>query len=189
MSAYKEFIVAAILLATAAGLHAQGTATLVRPRVNVSFAEPWRPANGAGETRVVGQVIDIRQAPVAQARVQLRNLGSGLVQQHDETDANGEYAFSVENPGTYVVEMIMVDGHVIALSNAGALARFETLQTIVQLPGRWDSLARAMVMSQNVVNFVGMSAATTMTAQTVAIALEQSIQPVDSGEPVSPFKP
>jgi hypothetical protein len=28
-----------------------------------------------------------------------------------------------------------------------------------------------------------------MTAQTVQIALEQSIQPVDSGEPVSPFKP
>ena len=30
---------------------------------------------------------------------------------------------------------------------------------------------------------------THLTAQTVQIALAQSIQPVDSGEPVSPFKP
>ena len=29
----------------------------------------------------------------------------------------------------------MVDGYVLALSNAGSLARYETLQTVVQLPG------------------------------------------------------
>jgi hypothetical protein len=189
MSTQKKFIVFAILIATAAGLDAQGTATLVRPRQGVSFIEAWRPSNTQGDTRIIGQVIDIRQIPVANARVQLRNLLSGLVQQHDETDANGEYQFSVDDPGTYVVEMIMVDGYVIALSNAGALARFETLQTIVQLPGRWEGMGRGMVMPQNMTSFVGMSAATSMTAQTVAIALEQSIQPVDSGEPVSPFKP
>lgn len=188
MSAYKKFVAAAILIATAAGLEAQGRATLMRPRTGVSFAEPWRPA-GKGDTRIIGQVIDIRQMPVAHARVQLRNLFSGQVQTRNETDANGEYTFTVDDPGTYVVEMIMVDGYVIALSNAGALARYETLQTVVQLPGRWEGLVRGMVMPQNMSNFVGMSAATTMTARTVAIALEQSIQPVDSGEPVSPFKP
>jgi hypothetical protein len=75
------------------------------------------------------------------------------------------------------------------LSNAGSLARFETLQTVVQLPGRWEGVGRGMVMPTNVTHFIGMSAATTMTAETVAIALKQSIQPVDSGEPVSPFKP
>jgi hypothetical protein len=60
---------------------------------------------------------------------------------------------------------------------------------VVTLPGRWEGQLRGLVMPRNVTNFVGMSAATTMTAQTVQIALEQSIQPVDSGEPVSPFKP
>ena len=35
----------------------------------------------------------------------------------------------------------MVDGYVIALSNAGSLARYETLRTLVQLPGRWDIAA------------------------------------------------
>lgn len=187
MSTKTQFVVAAVLIATAAALDAQGRATLVRPNQGMSFVEAWRPANG-GQTRVIGQVIDIRQAPVAYARVQLRNLLNGIVQQQDETDANGEYGFSVEDPGTYVVEMILVDGYVVALSNAGALARFETLQTIVQLPGRWEGL-RGMVMPQNVGRFLGMSAANSMTAYTVAIALEQSIQPVDSGEPVSPFKP
>jgi hypothetical protein len=188
MRTNKNLILAAILVATAAGLDAQGTATLVRQRQGVSFAEPWRP-NGAGDTRVVGHVIDIRQAPVAHARVQLRNLISGLVQQQNETDANGEYSFIVDTPGTYVVEMTLVDGYVIALSNAGALARFETLQTIVTLPGRWETELRRMVMPQRVTNFIGMSAATTMTAQTVQIALEQSVQPMDPGEPVSPSTP
>jgi hypothetical protein len=186
MSTHKSLIVIAILIATVAGLDAQGTATHVQQRQGVNFAERWRPFNGKGDTRIIGQVIDIRQVPVANARVQLRNLISGQVQSQDETDANGEYAFSVEDSGTYIVEMIMVDGYVVALSNAGALARYETLQTVVQLPGRWEGAMRGMVMPQSVTNFVGMSAATSMTAQTVAIALEQSIQPTDSGQSVSP---
>ena len=37
--------------------------------------------------------------------------------------------------------MVMVDGYVVALSNAGTIARYETLQTVVQLPGRWDAHA------------------------------------------------
>ena len=186
MSTNKKLIVFAILVATVAGLDAQGTATLVRQRQGVSFAEAWRPT-GDGVTKVIGQVIDIRQVPVSYARVQLRNLTTGMVPQEGTTDDNGEYEFTVEEPGTYVVEMVMVDGYVIALSNAGTLARFETLQTVVQLPGRWENFR--LVMTQSITSFIGMSAATTMTAQTVAIALEQSIQPVDSGEPVSPFKP
>jgi hypothetical protein len=59
----------------------------------------------------------------------------------------------------------------------------------VTLPGRWETELRRMVMPQRVTNFIGMSAATTMTAQTVQIALEQSVQPMDPGEPVSPSTP
>lgn len=188
MSTRKSLIAVAILVAAAAGLNAQGTATLVRTHMGVNFAESWRPI-GSAATRVIGQVIDVRQTPVANAKVQLRNLISGLVETQNETDANGEYAFNVDNPGSYVVEMVTLDGYLVALSNAGALARYETLRTVVILPGRWEEQLRRMVMPQNVTNFVGMSAATTMTAQTVQMALEQSIQPVDSGEPVSPFKP
>lgn len=185
---YRIFILLTILIATAAGLDAQGRATLVRQRQSVNLAEPWRPALGGGTT-IIGKVIDIRQTPVAYVKVQLRNLLNGKVEQGTEADENGEYQFSVDDPGTYIVEMVFVDGYILALSNAGSLSRFETLRTFVQLPGRWEGLARGMVMPRNATNFIGMSAATTMTAQTVAIALEQSIQPVDSGEPVSPFTP
>ena len=189
MSTHKYFVLSAILVATVAGLDAQGRATLVPPpRQGVFLAETWRPAL-AGDTRIIGQVVDIRQVPVAHARLQLRNLVNGVVEKNGTSDENGEYLFILDQPGTYVVEMVLVDGHVLALSNAGSLARYETLRTVVQLPGRWEGFNRGMVMPQHVTNFVGMSAATTMTAQTVAIALEQSIQPVDSGEPVSPFKP
>ena len=188
MSTEKKLIVVAMLVLTVAGLDAQGTATLVRQRQGLRFAEPWRPVNTTGETRIVGHVIDIRQVPVPYARVQLRNLMNGTVLQESASDANGEYQFTVDEPGTYLVEMLLVDDKVLALSNAGTLARFETLQTVVQLPGRWEG-TRGMVMPQQMLAFFGMSAATTMTARTVEIALEQSIQPVDAGEPVSPFKP
>jgi hypothetical protein len=189
MSARNSFVLVAILFATVAGLKAQGTATLVRQRQGVNFAEAWRPPNTRGDTRVIGQVVDIRDMPVAQANLQLRNLINGTVKTGAVSDANGEFQFTVEEPGTYVVEMVMAGGDVIALSNAGSLARYETLRTLVRLPGRWFGLGRGLVLPQYATNFVGMSAATTMTARTVSIALEQSIQPVDSGEPVSPFRP
>ena len=187
MSTQRNLIVCALLVLAVAGLQAQGTATLVRQRQGIQLAEPWRPSSTNGDTRIIGQVIDIRQIPVAYAKVQLRNLINGTIEQESSSDGNGEYQFTVDDPGTYVVEAVLLDGQVLALSNAGTLSRFETLQTVVQLPGRWEF--NRMVMPQNMSSYFGMSAATTMTAQTVQIALEQSIQPVDSGEPVSPFKP
>lgn len=189
MRTQENLVVLAMLALTVAGLGAQGTATLVGQRQGVRFEETWRPADATSEMKIVGRIIDIRKMPVAHVKVQLRNLLTGSVEQESESDENGDYTFIVKDPGTYVVEMVFSDGYVLALSNAVALARFETLQTNVQLPGRWEGMSRGMVMPQNVSAFIGMSAATTMTAQTVQIALEQSIQPVDSGEPVSPFKP
>ena len=187
MSTQKNLVVGALLILAAAGMEAQGTATLVQQRQGVRLAESWRPPNTQGDTKIIGQVVDIRQMPVAYARLQLRNLINGTVQQESSADGNGEYQFLVDDPGTYVVEVVLVDGYILALSNAGTLGRFETLQTVVRLPGRWE--ASGMVMPPRVTNFIGMSAAATMTAQTMQIALAQSIQPVDSGEPVSPFKP
>lgn len=153
------------------------------------FVEAWRPANTVGVTRVIGSVIDIRQVPVAHARVQLRNLINGHLTQRAETDENGEYLFVVDEPGTYVVEMTLVDGYVVALSNAGSIARYETLQTVVQLPGRWDTTLNTMRIPHHPARFLGMSAANTMTAATLALAVDMNVRPVDAGEPVSPTQP
>ena len=116
-------------------------------------------------------MIDIRQVPVAYAKVQLRNLVPARWRWKPVANDNGEYEFLVDDPGTYVVEMVMVDGYVLALSNAGSLARYETLQTVVQLPGRWDAGLRNMTMPQNAANFLGMSSQTTMTATTLTLAV------------------
>lgn len=163
-----------------------GVASLV-PRVqSLKFAEPWRPNGASSATRVIGTVIDIRQVPVARAKVQLRNLATGNVDQVTESNDNGEYAFEMEEPGTYVVEMVLIDGYVISLSNAGSLARFETLQTVIQLPGRWDAVMNNVVAEQNLTGFLGMSSATSMTNATLAIAAEEDVATADAGEPVSP---
>ena len=113
-------------------------------------------------------------------------LRTGRIEQETESDIQGNYAFAVVEPGSYVVEMVMADGTIIALSNAGAVARYETLQTVVQLPGRWNVVARNVEMVQKVSDFVGLSSALTMTATTLTMAVEQNITPLDPGEPVSP---
>lgn len=189
MRTQQNAIVLAMLVLTIAGLGAQGTATLVRQRQSVHFDETWRPANSRDETRIVGRIVDSRKMPVANVKVQLRNLVTGNVELEGETNDNGEYLFIVREPGTYIVEMVLQDGYVLALSNAGSLARFETLQTEMQLPGRWEGTSRGMAMPRTTSAFMGVSAATTMTAETVRMAQQQNIQPVDSGEPVSPYTP
>jgi hypothetical protein len=156
------------------------------PTQAVRFAEPWRPNGASTETRVIGTVIDIRQMPVSNARVQLRDLKSGNVLATGDTNNLGEYEFSLIEPGSYVVEMVMVDNYVIALSNAGAIARYETLQTVVQLPGRWDYATRTMIAAVNASAFFGMGSANTMTSSTLAMAVDSEIRPITAGEPVSP---
>jgi hypothetical protein len=153
---------------------------------SLSFAQPWVPPGATGDTRIMGTVIDIRQVPVANVKVQLRNLESGMVVDSTQTDDNGDYQFDIKVPSSYVVEMVLVDGYVIALSNAGSVARFETLQTVIQLPGRWDSIRQNVMATQPSLGFLGMSSQTTMTVATMLIAANQDISPVDAGEPVSP---
>ena len=180
-------IACAVLGATSSGLLAQSRSIRLvpPPPSGMTFAQPWRPAGINGDTMIVGTVIDIRQVPVAYAKVQLRSLITGSVQQEGESNEYGEYQFAVDAPGTYVVEMLTVDGYVVALSNAGSLARFETLQTMVQLPGRWDTQLRNMVIPQSTTSFFGMSSQSTMTSATLSMAVDLNIAPVNSGEPVS----
>ena len=190
MSTRINSLVWGLVLLFGAGLTAQTGVRLVPPpRPGVTFTEAWRPPTSKSDTRIIGTVIDIRQVPVAYAKVQLRNLVTGKVIMESTANDNGEYEFLIDDPATYVVEATMVDGYVVALSNAGTLARYETLQTVVQLPGRWNAGARSMSLPQNPASFLGMSAQTTMTAGTLSLAADQNIAPVDAGEPVSPVRP
>jgi hypothetical protein len=159
----------------------------IPPAPELKYESPWRPSTALStETRVIGSVIDTRQVPVAGANVRLRDIHNGAVLQEAKANEVGEYAFSALEPSTYVVEMVLIGGHVVALSNAGSLARYETLQTVIQLPGRWDAAGANVVMGQNVADFAGMSAALTMTAATLTMAVDANISPADPGESVSP---
>ena len=186
----RKFLVLVIAGALSISVYAEqrrGEAVLVRPPVSpaVRFSGPWRPA-GSGETKVIGSVIDIRQIPVPNASVQLRDLRTGAVIATDETNDLGEYEFLVDAPGGYVVEMILVNNVVLALSNAGSLSRFQTLQTVIQLPGRWDSGSRSMTLPLAPSSFFGIGAASTMTSTTLVMATDSNVRPTDPGEPVSP---
>lgn len=181
----------ALLLFTTLGASAsaqRGEIKLVKPPASpIKFSAPWLPDGATGtETRVVGTVIDIRQVPVSFAKVQLRDLKTGLVIAEDDTSEAGEYAFDVSEPGTYVVEMVMVDNYVVALSNAGSLSRYQTLQTVIQLPGRWDFASRSMSMAVSATSFFGIGSVNTMTSTTLTLASDNDIRPVNAGEPVSP---
>jgi len=182
-------VVSGFVLLAGAGLTAQRTSVRLvpPPAPGVRLIEVWR-AN-QGETKIVGTVLDIRQEPVAYAKLRLRNLSTGAVQQEGQSDGNGQYVFVVETSGTYVVEMVLSDGYVVALSNAGTLARSEILQTVIRLPGRWDASVGTMRFPQNPTTFLGMSAATTMTAATISMAVVENVTPMDAGEPVSAIRP
>ena len=169
-----------------AGITVSADQSFVPPPSGLKFAEPWLPAGSQGDTRVIGTVIDIGQIPVARVKVQLRNLDTGTVMETAVTDDNGEYEFDIDVPSSYVVEMVLVDGYIISLSNAGSVARYETLQTVIQLPGRWDPVRQKLLPSQTTFGFVGVSSEITMTAATMSLAVGQDISPMDAGEPVSP---
>ncbi len=181
-----------LALGTGAALSAEqrGTVTLELPPLSgisnaLRFTAPWRP-NGSAGTRIVGSVIDIQQTPVAKVKVRLRNMTTGEVVAETESDDKGEYVFPELEPGMYVVEMFIDNRYIVALSNAGSVARFETLQTVIQLPGRWDGASQTVVFERNAVNFLGMSAATTLTAATLTSAVTEQIPTSDQGVVTSP---
>ena len=155
-------------------------------RSGVRFLERYRAESAKGDTKIVGTVIDVQQIPVAKARLQVRNLVNGIIEREGTSDTNGEYSFDLVEPSTYVVEMLSVDGYVVALSNAGPLGRYETMRTVVQLPGRWDGNRSRVVLGQDISRYFGMSANTTMTAATLELAADQNVTPADEIMPVSP---
>jgi hypothetical protein len=169
-----------------AGITMAAQQSFVTPPSSLSFSQPWVPPGANGTTSITGTVIDIRQVPVSNVKVQLRNLETGAVVATTETNENGEYIFEIEVPSSYIVEMVLVDGYVIALSNAGSIARYETLQTVIQLPGRWDSVRHNVTATQSTLGFLGMSSETAMTIKTLIMAGTRDISPVDAGEPISP---
>ena len=188
MSTRKTIAIIGLVIATSTTLGAQ-LGTISRAggtKPALRFNEPLPSAPAARETMIVGMVIDVSQVPVPGAMVRLRDIVSGDVVQESQANDNGEYRFLVAEPGTYVVEMVLPNGHVAALSNAAALERFQTLETLVQLAGHWNSVDRTVGAPYRPMDIFGASGARTLTADTLIIAVQRNISALDAGEPVSP---
>jgi hypothetical protein len=181
----RSLIVVTALVALA-GVTALAQPGFVSARQGVRSWQTLLPPAPGGAPRVVGAVLDVDRRGVANARVQLRNLVTGSIEGESVSSPSGEYAFTVLDPSTFAVEMVAAGGGVVAVSNAGPVGRSETLRTLVQLPGRWEAGRSLLVIPQNLSNYFGMSAQTTMTAGTLRLATEQQLSPADPGEPVSP---
>jgi hypothetical protein len=151
----------------------------------VTFSAPLT-IEGGGKTNVAGSIIDVQQIPVAKVKVRLRNTDTGEVIGEAISDENGAYAFPDVEPGNYVVEMYVDNRYIVALSNAGAVSRDQTWNTVIQLAGRWETGTQTVVTQQYALNFVGVSAATSMTAATLTEAVMQEIRTVETGVMVSP---
>jgi hypothetical protein len=138
----------------------------------------------AAASRIYGLVIDSRRAPIARVALQLRNLFNGRVEQQTRSSNDGEFAFTIVEPGTYVVEM-SARGMVVALSNAATLLGGESAERLVQTRGRWDPARQAVVPELSPARFLGAGAADTMTAGTMTSAANLGVRSVYGGEPVS----
>jgi hypothetical protein len=176
-------ICSGLFLAAGATIAQQG---FVPPQTGVRFLERYRPANATSDGKVIGTVVDSTQMLVPDAPLRLRNLSTGEITEEGTSNSKGEFEFTVLNPGTYVVELISGDGYVVALSPAGSLARYETFETRVQIPGRWDRPRQSVVIDPTVTTYLGTSGQLTLTSRTLELAIEQNITPRDAGEPVSP---
>ena len=177
-------LVGALVVALGAGASAQRGRAMMVPAHPSGLAFVG-PSNG-GTTQVVGIAVDAHRVPVAGARLRLRDLNTGEILAFADANEDGEFVFPDVEPGSYVVEMILGDRSVVAVSNAGTIVRTETLQTVVQVAGRWDAATKTVVPLGSNWLWAGLSAADTMAGQSMLIAAGQSVPPANAGEPVSP---
>jgi hypothetical protein len=116
---------------------AQQQAGFVRTeRLGLPVLEDSAGSLSASTNAVIGTARGADRNPLPEARLQLRDLRSGRIVERGVADAEGRFAFRSVEPGTYIVEMTLTDGSVVALSEAVTIGSGEIVQTLVQLPAR-----------------------------------------------------
>lgn len=184
----KLFGIAALAALGVTAFAEQREVRRIPPPVSpIRLTTPWRPSDATATTRVVGSVVDIRQVPVSFARVRLRDLLNGKIIGEGAANDRGEYEFILEEPGTYVAEMILANNYILGLSNAVSIRMYETQTTVIRLPGRWNYASRSMSAPVSATAFFGAGSAASMASATIAMAAAQDVRPVDV-EPISPNK-
>lgn len=88
---------------------------------------------GTGLTSVVGTAWRVDNSPISGAHLQLRNLVNGKVQAQAVANEAGQFTFSNIEGGTYVVELLGLNGKIVSVGHAFVIAPGETVATFVRL--------------------------------------------------------
>jgi hypothetical protein len=96
---------------------------------------------GPVDTGVVrGVVWNSDNAPLANAKVRLRNIETGRVVSVGETSTSGQFLFGGVAKSSYLVELVSDNGKVLAVGPTFRIGPGETVSTVVRLPTRrWYS--------------------------------------------------
>ena len=130
------------------------------------------PAGGGNMSVITGQVLDANRAPVAFARVHLRDLDSGAIMDQASANHAGEFSFIVPGRGMYIAELYDETGVVLAASSAVTVEAGQSVGVVILMPSKIPTLA----------GLFGNSAAALVSA-----AAGAGITAVSStGEPLSP---
>lgn len=124
------------LVVAAASVAAQPGAFVRSDRLGLPPIEDASGAFTASTNALIGTARAADRNPIPEARLQLRNLRTGQIVQNTIANADGQFAFRSLEPGTYLVEMTLADGSVVALSEAVTIGAGEVVQTLVQLASR-----------------------------------------------------
>ena len=103
-----------------------------------------RHANAAGSTRsmIAGYVFDPQSKPMAHARVRLRNLQTGQIDQTAITNAAGEFRLVAVPDIPYVVELADTDDRIVSISEVIVAHVGEVASTTLTAGTRLPALAR-----------------------------------------------
>jgi hypothetical protein len=94
----------------------------------------------SASTRQVGAISgtawNLDDSPIADARLRLRDVSSGLVLMGTQADSLGRFVFLRVPPGNYVVELVGDEDRVLALGHVFSLGPGETVVTFIRLGSR-----------------------------------------------------
>jgi hypothetical protein len=85
--------------------------------------------------------VDAAAKPVANAKVQLRNLGTRAVEQTGIANQLGEFSFVVSPETPYVVELADASGRIVAVGDVAVAHVGDVAAATVALPTRVAGLA------------------------------------------------
>jgi hypothetical protein len=136
MKMIRAFAFAAIVMVlTAAPVHAQGSAGLSPQAAQLKGASTTR-------SMIAGTVSDPQSKPMANARVKLRNLQTGQIDQTAVTNEAGEFHLVALPDVPYVVELADADGRIVSISDVIIAHLGEVAATALTADTRLPALAR-----------------------------------------------